>query len=271
MSTAPPVAAVVRPRPAGLGSPSYHCHAAYGWLRGDGEADMVSVHRRTPFWYALTEGRRAELRSLGVVRGYPAEAVLVHERDDSDFAIVLLDGCVKVSSHARRGYQAVLALRDAGDIVGELAGLDGDGRSATLTALTPVEALLVPADRLRAFLRSCPEAAEIVQRIVTVRLREADRLRAATGAESVAQRLAVLLLDLGRRYGVREAAGGLLIELPLSQSDLAGLVLTSQRTLVRTLEHWREQGWVVTGRRSILITGAGRAALAEGSRIQMSR
>ncbi|MGC4807033.1 Crp/Fnr family transcriptional regulator [Micromonospora sp. DT233] len=232
---------------------------------------MVPVHRRTPFWYALSEERRAELRGLGVLRGYPAEAVLVHERDDSDFVIVLLDGCVKVSADARRGYQAILALRDAGDLVGELAGVDGGGRSATLTALTPVEALVVPVDRFRAFLKGCPEAAEIVQRMVSSRLREADRQRAATGAESVAQRLAVLLLDLGRRYGVREDGGGVLIELPLSQSDLAGLLLTSQRTLVRTLEKWRAAGWVVTGRRSMLITPAGRVALTAQSRIQMSR
>ncbi|MFI2714188.1 Crp/Fnr family transcriptional regulator [Micromonospora sp. NPDC018662] len=228
-------------------------------------------HRRVPFWHALAKEQRAGLRALGSLRRYPPEAVLVHERDESDFAIVLLHGCVKVTANTRQGYQAVLALRDGGDLVGELAGFDGGGRSATLTAMTPVEALVIPADRFRIFLRGFPQAAEIVQRTVTVRLREADRQRAAAGAESVPQRLAELLLDLGRRYGVPDDQGGLLVELPLSQADLAGLVLTSQRTLGRTLEHWRDQGLVVTRRRSLLITAAGRAALATEQHRQTSR
>ncbi|EWM68061.1 MULTISPECIES: Crp/Fnr family transcriptional regulator [unclassified Micromonospora] len=228
-------------------------------------------HHRVPFWHALAEEQRAGLRALGSLCRYPPEAVLVHERDDSDFVIVLLEGCVKVSANTQRGYQAVLALRDGGDLVGELAGFDGGGRSATLTAMTPVEALVIPADRFRVFLKGFPQAAEIVQRTVSVRLREADRQRAAAGAESVPQRLAELLLDLGRRYGVPDDNGGLLVELPLSQADLAGLVLSSQRTVGRTLEHWRDEGWVVTGRRSVLITAAGRAALAAAPHGQMSR
>lgn len=207
-----------------------------------------------PFWYALAEGQREQLRRAGSVRHYPPETVIVREQDHTDFAVVLLDGCVKVTSNARGGYQAILALRDAGDLVGELAGLDGGRRSATVSALTRVEALIVAADTFQRFLRSCPEAAEIMHRTVSNRLREADRYRAAAGAEPVPQRLAVLLLELGRRYGARRLDGALLIELPLSQADLAGLVLTSQRTLGRVLEQWRCRDWVVTGRRSVLIT-----------------
>lgn len=68
-------------------------------------------HHRVPFWHALAEEQRAGLRALGSLCRYPPEAVLVHERDDSDFVIVLLEGCVKVSANTQRGYQAVLALR----------------------------------------------------------------------------------------------------------------------------------------------------------------
>ena len=214
---------------------------------------MALGHPREPFWYALTAADREELHRSGARHDYEPERVLVQVQDVSDFAILLLDGCVKVSAHALQGYQAILALRDAGELLGELAGVDGGRRSATLTALTRVEALLLPADRFRTFLAARPEAAAIVQRVITARLREADRYRAAAGAEPVPRRLAALLLDLGRRYGVR-SAGGILIELPLTQPELAGLVLTSPRTLGRVLELWRSSGWVVTGRRSVLVS-----------------
>jgi CRP/FNR family cyclic AMP-dependent transcriptional regulator len=214
---------------------------------------MALSHPRQPFWYALTDRYRYDLRRIGTRRVYEAEAVIVRERERSDFAVVLLDGCVKVSTNGSRGYQAILGLRDAGDLVGELAGVDGGLRSATLSALTPVQALILPAQAFRAFLRARPDAAEVMHRTTSIRLREADRYRAAAGADTVPQRLADLLFHLGRRYGVEVEDGGVLIELPLSQEDLAGLISTSQRTLGRILEMWRAQNLVVTGRRRLLL------------------
>lgn len=136
-------------------------------------------------------------------------------------------------------------------MVGELAGSDGGVRSATVTAMTEVEALYLPAATFQPFLLREPQAAAILRRALTVRLRESDRSRAAAGAEPTEQRLAALLVHLGQRYGTRTDDGQLLIDLPLSQPELAGLTLTSQRTLGRLLEQWRDRGLVVTGRRRI--------------------
>ncbi|ATO13223.1 transcriptional regulator [Micromonospora sp. WMMA2032] len=213
---------------------------------------MASRHPREPFWYALTDRHRLELRRIGSRRDYRSEAVIVREREPTDFALVLLDGCIKVSTNGLRGGQAILGIRDAGDLVGEQAGMDGGSRSATLSALTPIEALILPAVPFRAFLRASPDAAELMQRVVSGRLREADQYRAAVAFRTVPQRLAALLLHLGQRYGTR-VDDGILIELPLSQEDLAGLVLTSQRTLGRVLEQWRSRGLVLTGRRSMQV------------------
>jgi CRP/FNR family cyclic AMP-dependent transcriptional regulator len=227
---------------------------------------MTLGHRREPFWYALTGAQRAILLRAGTRRFYHPEDVLLREHDATDFALVLLDGCVKVSSIGHHGYQAILALRDAGELLGELAGADGNHRSATVTAFTEVEALIVSASSFRLFLRDQPDAAAVVQRTLSARLREADRHRAAAGAEPAQQRLAGLLLHLGKRYGTRVEQGGVLIELPLSQEDLAGLTLTSQRTLGRILEHWRGRKLVVTGRRRVLLLDLDRLArIANGS------
>jgi CRP-like cAMP-binding protein len=63
----------------------------------------------------------------------------------------------------------------------------------------------------------------------------------------------VLLLRLAERFGRPEAGGSVRIELPLSQDDLAGLVLTTRRTVGRVLELWRQRGWVRTGRRYVVL------------------
>jgi CRP-like cAMP-binding protein len=43
------------------------------------------------------------------------------------------------------------------------------------------------------------------------------------------------------------------LALALSQDDLAGLLLTSRRTVSRVLEQWRAQGWIVTGRQYLSV------------------
>lgn len=206
-----------------------------------------------PFWSLLDEPARAELARVGRLRSFPARTHLLLQNDISDHLLVVRSGCVKVSAHSADGYLAVLALRNPGDLLGEQAGLDGGPRSATLTALTPVDALVVPALAFDTAARTLPTLTTARQQVLSARLREADRHRAAAGSDAVQARLAALLLELGATYGRRTASGSVHIALPLSQDDLAGLVLSSRRTVSRVFEQWRGSGWVTTGRNRLVI------------------
>jgi CRP-like cAMP-binding protein len=195
---------------------------------------------------------RAELRRIGQRRFFAAGSIMVQQDERSNHIFVILHGCVKVDCASGEGYHTVLALRDAGDLIGELASMDGSPRSATLCALTDVDTLLITAARFEMLRRSRPAVDLAVRRLLTTRLRESDRSLATVGAGSAVGRLARILLRLGRRYGTPEN-GGVRIGLPLSQDDLAGLTYTSQRTIGRLLAEWRDAGWIITGRRSMLL------------------
>jgi CRP-like cAMP-binding protein len=151
------------------------------------------------------------------------------------------------------GREVVLALRGPGDVVGEMVSIGGGRRSATVTAIDRVEALLIDASRFVAFLSDSPHASSILTRILVGRLREADQHRLAAGSMTVGQRLARLLLDLANCYGVPARGGGTRIALALSQRDLAAWVGGSHRTVAREMEKWRERGFVTTGRRSVIV------------------
>ncbi|MER5786338.1 Crp/Fnr family transcriptional regulator [Streptomyces mobaraensis] len=214
----------------------------------------VPMDTEAPFWSLLDATTRAALLHIGYIRQFPAKSTILHQDDTSSYLLVLRRGCVKVISCTEAGYPAVLAIRNAGDLLGEQGGLDGRPRSASLVALTDVTALVLPADRFATVLRERPGVGEAVRHVLSGRLREADRQRAATGSEAVRARLASLLLDLAERYGRRLGSGEVHILLPLSQDDLAGLVLSSRRTVSRVLEQWRNLSWVATGRHRIVIS-----------------
>ncbi|MFF7360218.1 cyclic nucleotide-binding domain-containing protein [Streptomyces sp. NPDC008125] len=178
-------------------------------------------------------------------------AHLLRQDAPSDHVLVLRSGCVKVYAETDTGYRVVLALRNSGDLLGEQAALDRQPRSASISALMDAEALIIPASRFSTLLRTLPTVAYGVQQVLSGRLREADRQRAAIGSVPVEARLAVLVLDLAERYGRRTAEGKIRIDLPLSQDDLAGLVLSSRRTISRILEEWRREKLLTTGRQAM--------------------
>jgi CRP-like cAMP-binding protein len=183
---------------------------------------------------------------------FQPNVTLFFQGDPSDRVLIIWSGYAKVLSRDHTGHTVLLAFRGPGDVVGELAMVDGGQRSATVVAIEPGRALMIEASAFRGFLDRFAHASAVLQRVLVERLREADRQRLKSASMAVGQRLAMLLLELASRFGAVEG-GGTRIGLALSQEDLAACVGASRRAVAREIESWRDRGYVVTGRRSLLI------------------
>src|SRR5436305_12499571 len=128
------------------------------------------------FWNALADPEREALAAAGVEEFFRAGAVLCHAGEDTSQVMIIDSGWVKVSVRDTNGGENILAVRGQGDVVGERAALTTGVRSATVTALDEVSAMVVPAERFAEFLRGHPRAAEVLERQVTERRAE-DRAR----------------------------------------------------------------------------------------------
>lgn len=210
------------------------------------------------FLAAVDMAERAALVQAGVTRQFPAHTALFHSGDPSTHVVLLLDGWVKVSASSRNGYEALLAIRGPGDILGDLSALDEKPRSATVLTLVPVEASVLPRDRFLEFLRREPGLAVTLLRYLADRLRDADGKRLEFGALSVMERLARHLLALADLHGASEPDGRdgrdrIVIDIPLSQRELAGSVGASREAVARVLRILRERHIVTTTRQRIVI------------------
>ena len=199
------------------------------------------------------DARDAEaLAALGRTRRYRRGATLIGEGTRPDLVVVLRSGRVKVTSVSGGGEEALLAVRGPGDLLGELSALDGQPSSATVSALDPVEALVVSADGFRAFLQAHPEAALRLLELLARRLRDADRKRLEFGAYDTVGRVASRLVELSQRFG-QPTEQGLRIALPLTQEELAGWVGSSREAVSKALRWMRAHGWVETRRKAIVV------------------
>jgi CRP/FNR family cyclic AMP-dependent transcriptional regulator len=96
------------------------------------------------------------------------DQVVAEGRAGYEFFVVV-DGQVSVT---RAGHE--IATLGPGDYFGELALLDRSPRTATVTTLTPVEAMVLSAQEFDAFLDEVPSVARTILAGVARRLRELE-------------------------------------------------------------------------------------------------
>lgn len=192
------------------------------------------------------------LEARGRVRRYRRGAVLFHEGDSAENVILVRSGRVKISSYTEDGKEVVLAVREPGELLGELSAIDGGLRSATASAMEPVEALLVRDADFRAFLEERPRVAFALLETVSGKLRDADRKRVEFGAYDTTGRVARRLVEMAERFG-EELDRGVRITLPLSQQELAGWTGSSREAVSKALHQLRGRGVISTARRGITV------------------
>ncbi|MEU5637136.1 Crp/Fnr family transcriptional regulator [Streptomyces rishiriensis] len=220
---------------------------------------MALTDRTQPFLYALARPLREDLLRLGSERPFAAGEHLMRESEPGRNVVVLLDGWSAVSiSTGRSSYRLLLALRGPGELVGEMAMVDGSPRSATVTALGEVRAVTMASDRFRRFLADHPEAGGLVMAQLAARLRGADEERRSLVSLTVLQRVAARLLEFadlplpdGREAGAAGAETALPVD--LAQHDLADAVGATREAVAKALRPLRDAGVVRTRPRRIEI------------------
>ncbi|TDD67047.1 Crp/Fnr family transcriptional regulator [Actinomadura darangshiensis] len=210
----------------------------------------------TAFWAALDTAQRAALRAAARPKTFPVRAPLVYQGDESDHVIVLERGWAKVTSATEEGHDVVLAVRGPGDLIAESAVLGGRPRAATVTALSPIRSLVVPAARFTGFLDAHQDVWMLVTGTFVQRMDDADRRLTANVTSRGPQRLAMLLVDLAERsvqHVPPAPDGSIEIGPPLSQEELGSWMDASRETVARALNGLRREGLIRTGRRRITV------------------
>jgi CRP/FNR family transcriptional regulator, cyclic AMP receptor protein len=196
------------------------------------------------------------LRRRAVKRGQP----ILREGAAGDDVIVVLEGRVKLVALGAEDREVVLAMRGPGDLIGEMAALGGQRRTATAIAVDNVDIGSLRSHELRAFLAEHPDVAMVVIRMLVHRLTEADSDRVDLATQDSIGRVAKRLLELATDHGIRTEEGTR-IELSLTQDELASWTGATRETVSRALRLMRRLGWIATDQRAITVIDT--AALRE--------
>lgn len=199
------------------------------------------------FLSRLTPEERVAVEALGRRTSFPRGSVIMFEGEPEERLILILAGRVKVTRSGPEGRELILGIRDPGDLLGELAFIDRRPRSATVSALEPMQTLMMPGSRFREHLEQTPRVALVLLEVVAGRFREATINRIQFSALDTMGRLSARILELADRYG-ENVNGTIDVPMPFSQEELASWTGASRTGVAQALQALRELNWLETQR-----------------------
>jgi CRP/FNR family transcriptional regulator/CRP/FNR family cyclic AMP-dependent transcriptional regulator len=192
------------------------------------------------------------IEALGERRWIDRGAVLFRAGDAANNLYVIVTGRVKVILYSRDGEEALGTVLGTGEVLGSVSLLDGRPRGITATADERTEVLMLPRNALESLVATSPTVALDVYRLLIRQLRRSYAFIEDTIFLDVAGRVAKKLLELADEYG-EATDGGLLIELPLTQLELATMVGVTRETVNKHLGAYRARGIIDVRDHRILI------------------
>jgi CRP-like cAMP-binding protein len=211
-------------------------------------ADLIVA--RNSLFRGLPPETLTRIAALATRRTYEEGAIIFMRGDPGDSLCGVATGRVRISASGPGGKEVFLNIMEPGDAFGEIALLDGSPRTATATAMTRTELIIIPRDAFSALLQSQPQLATHLIQLLCKRVRWTAELMEDTALLSVPARLAKRLLSLGGALG-REPQRGM--KITLSQEELAQFLGLSRQIVNQHLQTWRAQNWISLGRGSITL------------------
>ena len=197
----------------------------------------------SPVLDAMAENDRSLVLDKFVPRRLTSGDHLHLAGDRNRRAHFLVSGLMKLAARNLDGDETILFLALSGDLVGDVAAVDGLPQPLDAVAAMSCEVVGVDADLLVEVLERNPKAALLVARQMAQRARWICDTALERTSSEVPARLAGRLLDLADLLG-RVHDGAVELELPLAQEDLGRLAGMCRESACKTLRRFKAAGFI---------------------------
>jgi CRP/FNR family transcriptional regulator, cyclic AMP receptor protein len=192
--------------------------------------------RNIEFFRGFTDESLADLIGASTTSTFHRGDTIFSETDDANHLYIVETGRIAISNKSFDGRESVLALMGPGDLFGEMALFDEQGRSAGARALETSEVHSIGYGPLRSYFEQDAKALWNVVRLLISRVRSADEALADSVFLDVTGRTAKRLLDI--------AAGKDEFTLPITQEELAGMIGASRERVNKAIAAFVRLGWL---------------------------
>ena len=219
-------------------------------------APTVAALARTTIFGSLDEAALQRVADESVAAPYRPGAVVFAQGDPGDCLYVVTSGRLKLQVRTRGLDTLMLTTLRAPDTFGELAVIDRGPRSATVVALEPSTLLAVSRSTVLALLSDRPEVTDALLRGLGATVRRLTEQAADLALLDLTGRVAKLLVTLGDQQltpGADDGAAGQVLELRLTQTDMAQMVGGTRQSVNQILSGFAARGLIEVRGRTIVL------------------
>src|SRR5258708_13520467 len=164
--------------------------------------DLFRLHS---IFGALTTAETPELMKRAITRRVAAGDVVFRKDDPGNGLYWVLTGSILIVVESREGKELILNMHGPGEFFGEVALLDGEGRSATAIAREASQLFFLGRTEFLAFLRQRPDAMIRIIGFLCARLRRARQLVQGFASLHLARQLGAPVTPLYQSNPHRDA------------------------------------------------------------------
>lgn len=190
---------------------------------------------------ALSPKDQHALLAKGHPRSYQKGEVIFSRGDEGNWILLIEEGLVEISMVSLNGRKSVLNHMEKGEILGEIALFDRDGRSADATALSAVKGTIINRNSVLDVLKGNDAAYSSIIETLCSRVRNASEMFETQSLTSANVRLARCLMRMAEKWGQIKSDGSIHIEKNFSQTDLGEIAGIARENVNRHLQIWVQQ------------------------------
>ena len=211
--------------------------------------DKFSILQRHPIFRGLDPAALDQLRRYCKTRTFKRGTAVFSKGDPGNSLYGVISGTLRIGVSSADGREAMFNLVGAGEIVGEIALLDGRERTADAIATTDCELLVIDRREFMPFLQSQPVLAANIIELLCTRLRWISDHVEQVILPNLPGRLAKALVRLAEKAESRSANQ----KLTITQLEISQMVGMSRESINKQLRAWEKQKWVRISRGSIVV------------------
>lgn len=199
--------------------------------------------RNTGFTQRISEEDKARVLRICPERPYTKGEALFRKGDPATSLYIVVEGQVKLSTTGARGTEQILAICGANDFMGE-AFLSGvDHYRADAIAMSQVRACLVNYEQFRRLMVEVPNFVVIFTEILSVHIFDC-REQLIASHDPAAARVARVLVEQTRRFGIPREQGWYTLETSLGHEDIGAMVGITRVSVTTAIAQFRERGFL---------------------------
>jgi len=204
-----------------------------------------------PLFAGLAPDELARLSSKAVTHSYPKNTIVINQGDVTNSLHVIMEGRVRVFLSNEEGKEIVLNIQGPGEYFGEIALIDSGPRSASVITMEKSRIAILSKADFEAFLLDNPAIMLKIMRNAFARLRALTETVSNLALLDVYGRVTRLLLE-----SAQEIEGVRVVNLALTQQDIANRVGSSREMVSRILKDLRTGGYIEQSGRQIILRKA---------------